>query len=292
MLRSMTGFGRARGLAGANTITVLIRCLNNKQLDLSVKTPMRYRDRENLIRDVVSSMLQRGKIDVSISSDQENTSSVSVNLQLAAQYVKELRNMASVIGVEEPANWIELLVRMPDVMGSGTNEADDQEWEGLLHVVREACLQADEYRISEAKALEKDLVSRLDAIAACVPDIEKLDPERRERQKERLEKELLHSAPDVTVDPARLEQELFYYLDKMDINEEKVRLSKHIEYFRETLHGQQQEPAGKKLAFIAQEMGREINTLGNKSNHFGIQRHVVVMKDELEKIKEQLANIL
>jgi uncharacterized protein (TIGR00255 family) len=181
---------------------------------------------------------------------------------------------------------------MPEVVGYGTSVVEDEEWNHLFELVRKACIETDNFRISEGKALADDLLLHLSIIESLLPEIELLDPERKQMMQERLQKELTESLPDIPVDQSRLEQELFYHLDKLDISEEKVRLGKHISYFRETLMQDQGEPAGKKLGFITQEMGREINTLGNKSNFFEIQKRIVVMKDELEKIKEQLANIL
>jgi uncharacterized protein (TIGR00255 family) len=288
----MTGFGRKQGTIGDASVSVMVRTLNNKQLDLSAKLPFRYRERESSIRDIASKILQRGKIDINIIIEDMSNIDASVNQILAAKYHEELSVLGKTLNLAPPANWLEILIRMPEVVGYGTSVVEDEEWNHLFELVRKACIETDNFRISEGKALADDLLLHLSIIESLLPEIELLDPERKQMMQERLQKELTESLPDIPVDQSRLEQELFYHLDKLDISEEKVRLGKHISYFRETLMQDQGEPAGKKLGFITQEMGREINTLGNKSNFFEIQKRIVVMKDELEKIKEQLANIL
>lgn len=292
MLRSMTGFGRVHATVGNSTVAVMVRTLNNKQLDLSVKTPFRYRERENQIRDIAAKILVRGKIDINVIIEDVSNADASVNTVLAEKYFKELSLLSDHLGIAKPENWMEILIRLPEVVGYGTPVVAEDEWSALFELVRMACEETDAFRIEEGKILEKDMLRHVQIIGELLPEIEKLDPERKEQVRERLNKELLQAQLNVNADESRLEQELFYYLDKMDINEEKVRLAKHIEYFKNTLAQDDQEPAGKKLGFISQEMGREINTLGNKSSFFEIQKRIVVMKDELEKIKEQLANIL
>lgn len=292
MLRSMTGFGRAQASVGNGSVTVMVRTLNNKQLDLSVKLPFRYRERENQIRDIASKMLQRGKIDISISLEDVANTEVSINRALAEKYHQEMLGLSAQLNIKAPENWLELLMRMPEVVGYGSPVVEDEEWKGLMQLVQQACEETDVFRKAEAEALGSDMMKHLDVIQSLLPEIERFDPERKAAMHERLQKELKQSLPDIKADESRLEQELFYYIDKLDITEEKVRLANHIVYFRETLQQENGEPAGKKLGFIAQEIGREINTLGNKSNYFEIQRRIVEMKDELEKIKEQLANIL
>lgn len=292
MLRSMTGFGRIQGNIGNASVSVMVRTLNNKQLDLSAKLPFRYRERESSIRDIASKILQRGKIDINIIIEDMANIDASVNQILAAKYYEELSALGKTLNLDPPANWLEILIRMPEVVGYGTAVVEDEEWNSLFELVQKACVATDNFRVSEGKALADDLLSHLNIIESLLPEIEALDPERKQLMLERLQKELTESLPEIPVDQQRLEQELFYHLDKLDISEEKVRLGKHISYFRETLMQDNGEPSGKKLGFITQEMGREINTLGNKSNFFEIQKRIVVMKDELEKIKEQLANIL
>lgn len=292
MLRSMTGFGRVQKNIGNASVSVMIRTLNNKQLDLSVKLPFRYRERESAIRDIAAKALQRGKIDINIIIEDMANIDASVNSILAGKYFEELSSLGKTLNLAPPANWLEILIRMPEVVGYGTVVVEDEEWNSLFDLVRKACEATDAFRVSEGEALTDDLVQHLNIIESLIPEIESLDPERKQLMQERLQKELQESLPDIPVDQSRLEQELFYYLDKLDISEEKVRLNKHVSYFRETLALDNGEPVGKKLGFITQEIGREINTLGNKSNFFEIQKRIVVMKDELEKIKEQLANIL
>lgn len=292
MLRSMTGFGRVQATVGSSTVSVMVRTLNNKQLDLSVKTPFRYRERENQIRDIASRILVRGKVDINVTIEDQSGAEASVNHSLAEKYYHELSMLSANLGVKKPESWMEILIRLPEVVGYGNPVVEEEEWKALFTLVQKACDETDAFRVQEGNVLESDLLKHLDMIESLLPEIEKLDPERKVLVRERLVKELQQAQLDVKTDESRLEQELFYYIDKFDINEEKVRLAKHVEYFRSTLKNDESEPAGKKLGFISQEMGREINTLGNKSNYFEIQKRVVVMKDELEKIKEQLANIL
>jgi len=292
MLRSMTGFGRVHAPVGTSTVAVMIRTLNNKQLDLSVKTPFRYRERENQIRDIAAKILVRGKIDINVIIEDQTNADASVNHLLAEKYYQELCSLSDQIGIQKPDNWMEILIRLPEVVGYGNPVVEDEEWNALFALVQKACEETDAFRITEGKVLADDMLKHLDVIENLLPEIEKLDPERKVQVRERLVKELQQAQLETKADENRLEQELFYYIDKMDITEEKVRLANHINYFRTTLGVDDGEPAGKKLGFIAQEMGREINTLGNKSNFFEIQKRVVVLKDELEKIKEQLANIL
>lgn len=292
MLRSMTGFGRVQAMVGSSTVSVMVRTLNNKQLDLSVKTPFRYRERENQIRDIASRVLVRGKVDINVTIEDQTGADASVNHSLAEKYYHELSLLSDNLGLKKPENWMEILIRLPEVVGYGNPVVEEEEWTALFALVQKACDETDAFRLQEGSVLEADLMKHLDIIGSLLPEIEKLDPERKVQVRERLVKELQQAQLDVKTDESSLEQELFYYIDKFDINEEKVRLAKHIEYFRTTLNQGDSEPAGKKLGFISQEMGREINTLGNKSNYFEIQKRVVVMKDELEKIKEQLANIM
>lgn len=292
MLRSMTGFGRVHTSIGNSTVAVMVRTLNNKQLDLSVKTPFRYRERENQIRDIAAKILLRGKVDINVIIEDVTNADASVNKILAEKYFTELSVLSDHLGINKPDNWMEILIRLPEVVGYGNPVVEEDEWLALFELVRKACEETDAFRMQEGAVLETDMIRHLDVIEKLLPEIEQLDPERKIQVRERLVKELQQAQLHVKTDETRLEQELFYYIDKFDINEEKVRLAKHIEYFRNTLKQNDSEPAGKKLGFIAQEMGREINTLGNKSNFFDIQKRVVVMKDELEKIKEQLANIL
>jgi uncharacterized protein (TIGR00255 family) len=288
----MTGFGRVHTSIGNSTVAVMVRTLNNKQLDLSVKTPFRYRERENQRRDIAANILLRGKVDINVIIEDVTNADASVNKILAEKYFTELSVLSDHLGINKPDNWMEILIRLPEVVGSGNPVVEEDEWLALFELVRKACEETDAFRMQEGAVLETDMIRHLDVIEKLLPEIEQLDPERKIQVRERLVKELQQAQLDVKTDETRLEQELFYYIDKFDINEEKVRLAKHIEYFRNTLKQNDSEPAGKKLGFIAQEMGREINTLGNKSNFFDIQKRVVVMKDELEKIKEQLANIL
>lgn len=292
MLKSMTGFGRTQSKVGKTNVSVLVRTLNSKQLDISLKTPFKYREREHQIRDLVSKKLLRGKIDVNILIEEKLDSEIQVDEILAKKYFKKLSSLSDNLKIKKPKNWLEILVKMPDVINSGNNLIEDEEWNELFLLVENACIEADKFRADEGFVLAKDLKTHLNLIEEQLSKVEKFDPERKTQMRERLLKDLKQANIDVQIDETRLEQELFYYIDKFDINEEKVRLKKHIKYFEDSLEDSNDEPIGKKLGFIAQEIGREINTIGSKSNHFEIQKCVVVMKDELEKIKEQLLNIL
>ena len=292
MLKSMTGFGRIQAIIGKSTVTVMIRSLNSKQLDISVKTPFRYRERENQIRDIISRFLIRGKIYINVNIENISAEDACVNQALAEKYLTELTSLSQQLGIKTPENWMEILIRMPDIVGSGNSLVTEDEWEELFELVKKACEETNHFREQEGDTLKKDIIKQIENIEKLLPEVEKFDPERKIQMRERLMKELNQAQLNVQPDENRLEQELFFYIDKLDINEEKVRLEQHINYFKSTLKQSEAEPKGKKLGFIAQEIGREINTMGNKSNCFEIQKRVVEMKDSIEKVKEQLANIL
>jgi uncharacterized protein (TIGR00255 family) len=290
MIRSMTGFGKAVIAFETKKIQIELKALNSKQLDLNMKIPAELRHVEYEWRNLISSGLQRGKIEMNLnlSDTQEREGSV-IDSALAAYYLKQLKKLSDDLGFDPPQDIAGFLLKMPGIFSTEESVPDSE----LTLVIKDCLLQAieslDQFRLKEGKVLEADLVARIDVILSLLQQIEPLEDERTQTVKQRLLRNLNELAVNAKFDENRMEQELIYYLEKFDITEEKVRLKQHCEYFLQTLA---EDNAGKKLGFICQEIGREINTLGSKANHAGIQRYVVQMKDELEKMKEQLFNIL
>ena len=281
----MTGFGKSVRALSSKKITVEIKSLNSKNLDLNTRIPYQYREKELMLRNRVSRELSRGKVDFSIYVELvgEETSSV-VNTEVVKSYMAQLKKIVDGDEIEI----LKMAVRMPDAMRSGKEEIDQEEFRVVERAVEEALQEIHDFRTAEGKALEDDLYERTNTIRTLLNNVMTMDPERIQGVRERLHKAVRDLKE--AVDENRFEQELLYYIEKFDITEEKVRLENHLDYFLETLHSA--ESNGKKLAFISQEMGREINTIGSKSNYAPMQQLVVQMKDELEKIKEQLLNIL
>jgi uncharacterized protein (TIGR00255 family) len=282
----MTGFGKATLQLPTKKITVEVKSLNSKGLDLSVRMPSVYREMELGLRNEISLALERGKIDFSIyiESTAEQTST-KVNVPIVKAYMAQLRE------VYGDANEIELMkmaVRMPDTMKMEREEINENDWLEIQKVIKEAISNILNFRQAEGVSLENEFQLRISNIRKYMTDALALDPERVQAIKDRLQTAIAELK--VNVDENRFEQELIYYLEKLDITEEKVRLTNHLDYFLETINGK--EANGRKLGFITQEMGREINTMGSKSNHAQMQKLVVMMKDELEKIKEQVLNVL
>ncbi len=289
MLRSMTGFGRAEGVVKDRKVTVEVRSLNSKQLDLFLKTPGVYKERESELRQWVGERVVRGKVEVFITAEALHASKhTTFDKELVRAYYEELKSMADEVAPGHTTDLFAQVLRMPDVSSTASERVDDAEWAGLLALVAEAVKGFDAFRKNEGARLETELATRVEGIGGLLAEVEAMDAERTERTRERLRSKL--SELKVEVDQARFEQELIYYLEKLDITEERVRLKAHCTYFHETLKGDEQQ--GRKLGFIGQEMGREINTLGSKANDAGMQRLVVRMKDELEKVKEQVLNVL
>lgn len=291
MLLSMTGFGKSVVELTNKKITVEIKSLNSKQLDLSLRVPPILREHEMELRNVIARKLERGKIEASIYV--ENThgdSSIQFNIPLMKAYKAQYEQMARELGIAEPQDWYSLIIRFPDVLKNDTpTETDDQTVEAAFQATQQAVDALMQYRRSEGIKLEEFFAIRIDHIANLLSKVPKYETERVARIRARLE-DHLGKLPQVEYDRGRLEQEMIFYIEKLDINEEKQRLTQHLAYFMETMqasHGQ-----GKKLGFISQEMGREINTLGSKSNHAEMQCLVVRMKDELEQIKEQVLNVM
>jgi len=285
----MTGFGKAVCELPQKKVTIEIRSLNSRQLDLNLRVPSQYRDKESEMRQMISRTLERGKIDVSIytESGPESTSS-AINQNLAMEYYREIKKLAEATG-EIPKDYLALVLRMPDVLKQDRVVPDENEWKAVMQSVQEAITAFNTFREDEGKVLEKEFVQRIGIIQSKLAAIAALDPQRAAGVREKLNKFLEENIPTSSVDKNRFEQELIYYLEKLDITEEKLRLQTHCDYFLTTM----KEPSsGRKLGFITQEIGREINTIGSKANDAGIQKMVVEMKDELEKIKEQMLNVL
>ncbi len=290
MIKSMTGYGRSSAEFGSKKITAEIKSLNSKGLDASVKSSSLYREREAEIRSMVSEKLVRGKIDLAIFSEStEEEKRTEINVILGKQYYEQLKTLADAIGTE-PADYFSLILRMPDIFNSEKPELTDEEWAVAQKVMSDAIHQLDEFRNQEGSYLEKDLRQRIDSIEQLQHKIAEHAGDRAVRVREKLAEALKQISDRELADENRFEQELIYYLEKLDITEELVRLKGHCSYFVETLN--EAPGQGKKLGFICQEIGREINTIGSKANHTEIQRFVVEMKDELEKIKEQILNIM
>jgi uncharacterized protein (TIGR00255 family) len=288
-MKSMTGFGKAVCELPSKKVTIEIRSLNSRQLDLNFRIPSLYRDKESEMRSMISRTLERGKIDFSIYTESigENASSV-INQTLALEYYRELKKLAEVTG-ETPKDYLSLVMRMPDVLKQDKVTPDETEWAAIMTGVNEAIAAFNKFRDDEGKVLEKEFEQRIGIIQSKLIDIAALDPQRAASVREKLNKFLEENIPAANVDKNRFEQELIYYLEKLDITEEKLRLQTHCDYFIQTM---KEASSGRKLGFITQEIGREINTIGSKANDAGIQKMVVEMKDELEKIKEQMLNVL
>jgi uncharacterized protein (TIGR00255 family) len=288
MLQSMTGFGKVSGQSGGKTIDVEIRSLNSKQLDLNMRLPYQYHPLEAEIRSLIPSLLDRGKVDLHINiAGSEGRGKISINKTLAKQYFAELKGLAKDIN-EKNVQYLPLILRAPDIFKT-EEKADKKELEYVFSLIRKAAQSVSKFRQQEGRALRKDIESHLAVIEGNEKKIDKLDATRITKLKERLIARLDEGLSGRHTDMNRFEQEIIYYIEKLDINEEKARLRAHCSYFRTTMD----EPnGGRKLGFIVQEIGREINTIGSKANDADMQRFVVEMKDELEKVKEQLLNIL
>jgi len=286
MIQSMTGFGKATLQLPTKKITVEVKSLNSKGLDLSVRMPSVYREMELGLRNEISLALERGKIDFSIyiESTAEQTST-KVNVPIVKAYMAQLRE---VYGDADETELMKMAIRMPDALKVERDEIDENDWIQIQTVIKEALANILNFRQAEGLSLDKEFQLRIGNIRSYMNDALALDPERVQAIKDRLQTAI--SELKVNIDENRFEQELIYYLEKLDITEEKVRLTNHLDYFLETIKGT--EANGRKLGFITQEMGREINTMGSKSNHAQMQKLVVMMKDELEKIKEQVLNVL
>jgi len=291
MIQSMTGYGKAVVAYRDKKINVEVKSLNSKQLDLQTRIAPLYREREMEMRQMIAAVVERGKVDFSLWIERDTgVEPTPVNGALVENYYQQLRAIVDRTGIPEPQDWLQTLTRMPDVLTRTEQEVlSDEEWAVARQAIEQALGALESFRKQEGAALEKKFTEKIDNIAALLAQIEPYEKARVEKIRERIV-DGLQQIPGVEYDKNRLEQELIYYIEKLDISEEKQRLTNHLKYFRETMadgHGQ-----GKKLGFIAQEMGREINTTGSKSNLAEMQNIVVMMKDELEQIKEQVLNVL
>ena len=287
----MTGFGKSVIAFDNKTIQIEVRSVNSKNFDFYARMPQHFREKEPEIRKLAQEILSRGKVEINLSENQgEDNSSVQINTAAMKKHFDSLKSVAGELGLKADADLLGSIMRIPDVLVSEQVELDVNEWTGIRKGIEEACLSMDEFRKQEGAVLKLDFENRINIIRSYQEEIRPFEEVRVTTLKSKFEKDLSSVIDRSKIDENRLEQEIMYYLEKLDITEEQVRLSQHLDYFIEVLNeGQSQ---GKKLNFIGQEIGRELNTLGSKANHAQIQKIIVNMKDELEKIKEQMLNIL
>ena len=292
MILSMTGYGKASATYNDKKITAEIKSLNSKTLDLTARIAACYREKEMELRAMINNTLLRGKVEFSLWIERDEAEQMArLNSPLIKKYIEQFQEANAQYGIPVPENLTEVILRMPDAVSKQdtVEELTEEEWNVARSVAEQAVNQLMEFRTQEGKALEQKFREKVDNIEALMKSIEPYEKARTEKIRQRLT-DALTSIPEVEYDRGRLEQEMIFYIEKLDINEEKQRLFHHLDYFRETLDGEYGQ--GKKLGFIAQEMGREINTTGSKSNQAEMQNIVVMMKDELEQIKEQVLNVL
>ena len=292
MIQSMTGYGKATAELSDKKINVEIKSLNSKAMDLSTRIAPLYREKEIEIRNEIAKALERGKVDFSLWIDKKDACELitPINQDVVVAYYERIRTISETTGIPAPEDWFSTLLRMPDVMTKNDiQELSEEEWKAVHATVLQAIRNLVDFRIQEGAALEKKFREKISNIAKLLTSVDPYEKERVEKIKERIT-DALEKTISVDYDKNRLEQELIYYIEKLDINEEKQRLSNHLKYFINTMEDGSGQ--GKKLGVIAQEMGREINTLGSKSNHAEMQKIVVQMKDELEQIKEQVLNVM
>ncbi len=288
----MTGFGKSTVIKNDKTIKAEIRTLNSKNLDLTIKLPILYREKENTIRNMLSNNLLRGKVEltITIESNNDSANAQAINAPLLIHYYKEIKNASSQLNIDISDNFFPDLLRLPDVLKPVCDEPEQGDWLALEQAINETIHNVITFRQSEGQHLFADIKAREQIIRDLSGSVTPFEEQRIKNIKEKITRSLKDISEDIKIDQNRFEQEVIFYLEKLDITEEKVRLRKHLDYFNETLSSNGAE--GKKLGFIVQEIGREINTIGSKANDANIQKIVVQMKDELEKIKEQLMNVL
>lgn len=291
MIKSMTGFGRITEEDESRKINIELRCLNSKQLDFSFRSSGSLREKETEIRALVSKILNRGKIELNIYYENlEDPYVPTINKKLVLKYYEQLTDLSENDGANKLGDLLPVIMRFPDVLKSEKQELKEHEWEIISSLILKVLNETDAYRSEEGKSLENDIIKRIDLISGYLDQIPQYEGERIERINTRIKDRLQELKLAKEIDENRFEQEMVFYIEKLDITEEKVRLKNHLEYFLKSIKSD--EPVGKKLGFIAQEIGREINTIGSKANNSDMQKIVVRMKDELEKIKEQLLNVL
>ncbi len=289
MIYSMTGYGKSSKEVNGKKITIEVRTLNSKGLDVNLKTPGMYREKENELRNLISQKLDRGKIDFWLNQEElGEATSVKIDAVLVKSYYNQLKKIGADLNTD--TDWMQIIFRMQDVVKPADSEISETEWNGIAEVASAALDQCMKFRRSEGEQLQIALTEHIKRIEELMAGVAPFESDRVKRLRERLMKNLDDSIKDGKVDKDRFEQEIIFYLEKLDITEEKIRLKSHCDYFLETMRSEGFN--GRKLNFIGQEMGREINTLGSKANDSDIQKMVVLMKDELEKIKEQVLNVL
>jgi len=289
MILSMTGYGKAETEFNNRKITVEIKSLNGKQFDASLRIPSIYRNKEIEIRNKLFQTLERGKVDFTIFIDYSDTlPAIKINRNAVESYYEEIKSIAEARKINEPADWFSVLIRLPEVVKTEIAELSDEEWETVSKSIDEALISLNNFRNQEGAILEKVFINNINNIILLSKEIEKYESVRLEKIKTNIQESFRKM--EFSYDENRFEQEMIYYIERLNISEEKVRLSNHLDYFSETMSNEKSQ--GKKLGFILQEIGREINTLGSKSNNADMQRIVVQMKDDLEQMKEQILNIL
>ncbi len=291
MIRSMTGYGKAICELPSKRVTIEIKSLNSKQLDISTRLPGIYREKELEIRNEISGHLQRGKVEINFYVESLMPDKLTrINDPVVENYHAQLSHLAQKLGVAEQTDYLRIIMSLPDTLKTEQEQFDETEWQLVFNTLIKALRQLEAFRVQEGQSLQRDVAQRNQAIGELLQQIAPYETQRIERIKMRIRENLEEFNAKKIMDENRFEQELIYYIEKLDVSEEKVRLTNHLKYLALTLN--EEEPVGKKLGFISQEMGREINTLGSKANDADIQRLVIKMKDELEKIKEQILNIL
>ncbi|MBP1639217.1 MAG: hypothetical protein H6Q17_800 [Bacteroidetes bacterium] len=289
MLQSMTGYGKATGTYNDKQIRIEIKSLNSKQMDISTRMPGQYREKDLDLRRMVTQQLERGKVDLSINiASTTAVASTQINSAILKDYYNQIKQLSDAENIPLPADWFSTLLRLPEVLKNEEQQLEENEWLEVAKITQEAIDQLVKFRIQEGASLANVFTAKVDNIERLLGTVGQYETERIERVKTRLRDGLQNINDNYNAD--RFEQELIFYIEKLDVNEEKSRLKNHLDYFRETMS--KEHNPGKKLGFIAQEMGREINTLGSKANHAELQKIVVLMKDELEQIKEQVLNVL
>ncbi len=286
----MTGFGKHTATIDYKNIAIELRTLNSKQADISLRMPSLFREKELEIRNLISQQLERGKIDLSIQFEKNSQPTVSINSDLAQQYYTQLKALSDTVENNGPSDIFRMAVFMPEVISSNNEELTESFWSAFFEALASTLEKVNVFRATEGEVLKNDLINRVHLIIQHLEKITPFEEERLENMRKKIGDALEKLQQKEQIDKNRFEQELIYYIEKIDITEEKVRLKQHATFFLETIENTTS--SGKKLGFIAQELGREINTIGSKANNFHIQQIVVAMKDELEKIKEQLLNIL
>ena len=290
MIHSMTGYGKATAELSGKKITVEIKSLNSKQFDLYTRIPHVYKEKEITLRNDLSKILERGKVDLYINVEEsDEKSTVKIDEVRLKNYLTEMKQLATALDIDEPANWFDILFKLPDVFKQEPEKLEEEEWLTVEKAVDGAVANLITFRHQEGEALKETMLTNISNIRKLTLELETFEAERIDKVKSRI-MDALSNLENITYDGSRLEQELIYYIEKQDVNEEKTRLLNHLDYFMETIESNTSE--GKKLGFIVQEIGREVNTLGSKSNHSDMQRVVVQMKNELEQIKEQILNVL